>query len=237
MTNRTPAQQLAENWNRVVDEVRQATEDAGRPVGDTVVIGVTKYVDAQVTGWLVDAGCQNLGENRPQLLWQKADELALDDSVRWHVIGHLQRNKVRRTLRYRPLIHSIDSPRLLKSVADESANLSLESHVMLEVNISGEDAKTGMTPDQIRSVIGDLPSAGIKVVGIMAMAGWGTDSKAAQAQFASARQFRDQLAAEFDLSLPHLSMGMSGDFVEAIAEGATMVRIGSRLYEGVVDIG
>ncbi|TWU48591.1 Pyridoxal phosphate homeostasis protein [Rubripirellula tenax] len=228
---------LAENWNTVAGEVRDAAAKAGRDADDITVIGVTKYVDASVTAMLVDAGCKHLGENRPQVLWQKAESLAFDDDVRWHVIGHLQRNKARRTLRHRPIIHSVDSPRLLATIAEESAAEDFVTDVLLEVNASDEEAKTGMSPDEIRSLLETIPQSGVRVVGIMAMAGWGTDSDAAQRQFAATRHFRDQLSTQFGLPLPHLSMGMSGDFVEAIAEGATMVRIGSRLYEGVIKIG
>lgn len=224
---------LNENWNTVTSEVSQAAVAAGREPDSITVIGVTKYVDADVTAMLVDAGCKNLGENRPQVLWQKAETLSLDDSVQWHVIGHLQRNKARRTLKHRPIVHSVDSARLLQTIAEESAAEGFTTDVLLEVNASGEEAKTGMSPDQIRAILDSIPGSGIRVIGIMAMAGWDTDSSLCKTQFSQTRELRDSLVNEFGLSLPHLSMGMSGDFVEAIAEGATMVRIGSRLFDGV----
>ncbi|MGB7323874.1 MAG: YggS family pyridoxal phosphate-dependent enzyme [Rubripirellula sp.] len=228
---------LNENWNAVLSDVRQAATDAGRDPKSVTVIGVTKYVDADITAMLVDAGCDNLGENRAQVLWQKAEMLSLDNSVQWHVIGHLQRNKTRRTLRHRPVIHSVDSEKLLTTIAQESSAAGITTDVLLEVNASGDEAKTGMTPEQLRVVLGTMPSDSVRVIGIMAMAGWGTDSSTAQSQFSETRELRDSLATEFGLELPHLSMGMSGDYAEAIAEGATMVRIGSRLFEGVTNIG
>ncbi len=136
-------------------------------------------------------------------------------------------------LQAKPLIHSIDSLRLLSALAAESASQNHQTAVLLEVNISGDDAKTGFAVDDMASVIDQLPSEGVRIEGLMAMAGWGTDPEDARGQFARLRELRDKLTIDSGLPLRELSMGMSGDFREAIAEGATMVRIGSRLFEGV----
>ncbi len=224
---------LKDNWLRVCDEVAQAAAASGRGPSDVRVIGVSKYVDADTTGALVEAGCHALGESRPQQLWTKAESLSLGDTVRWHLIGHLQRNKIRRTLRYDPVVHSVDSQRLLEAIADEAVLRDYQADVLLEVNISGDQAKTGFAPDGLGRVLANLPPSGVRVLGLMAMAGWGTDPDDARRQFAKTRQLRDELASVTGCELSELSMGMSGDFVAAIAEGATMVRIGSRLFEGV----
>lgn len=226
---------IVANWKTVVGEVADAATAAGRSASDVKIIGVTKYVDAATTAALVAAGCHDLGENRPQVLWDKVKSELIDASVRWHVIGHLQRNKVRRTLRHAPLIHSVDSGRLLKSIATESVAINQSTDVMLEVNISGDDSKTGMDASELSLLLQDLPSSGIRVIGLMAMAGWGTEPDQARQQFAQVRALRDQLAEQVGNPLSELSMGMSGDFAAAIAEGSTMVRIGSRLFEGVMD--
>lgn len=149
------------------------------------------------------------------------------------MIGHLQRNKIRRTLRCDPVVHSVDSQRVLEAIADEAVLRDYQADVLLEVNISGDQAKTGFAPEGLGRVLANLPSSGVRVLGLMAMAGWGTDPDDARRQFAKTRQLRDELASVTGCELPELSMGMSGDFVAAIAEGATMVRIGSRLFEGV----
>ena len=231
-------ERLEENWRRVVDEVTRATVASGRPADAVRIIGVTKYVDTSLTEALVDVGCHDLGENRPQSLWSKADAIA-DKDIRWHLIGHLQRNKLRRTLQYPVLIHSIDSNRLLKAVSDELDSPGenakpAKADVLVEVNISGDETKTGMTTAQIRELFESLPYSHVNILGLMAMAGWGTDPDESRRQFAAVRELRDQLAIEFGLPLTQLSMGMSGDFAEAIAEGATMIRIGSRIYEGLL---
>ena len=227
------------NWNAVLGEVADAATSSGRSIDDVKIIGVSKYVDAETTAALVEAGCHDLGENRPQVLWDKAESGLIDDSVRWHVIGHLQRNKVRRTLRFSPMVHSVDSSRLLESIADESVAQDRTTKVMLEANISGDDSKTGMNVDELKRLLQDPLPSGIEVVGLMAMAGWGTQPDQARRQFAEVRALRDELAEQLagrnEIQLSELSMGMSGDFAAAIAEGSTMVRIGSRLFEGVMD--
>ncbi|TWU31021.1 YggS family pyridoxal phosphate-dependent enzyme [Novipirellula artificiosorum] len=225
--------QLSKNWNAVTDEVQQATVAAGRPAGSTKIVGVTKYVGAETTLALAEAGCYDLGESRPQLLWQKVDEVAFPPQVQWHLIGHVQRNKLRRSLSLDPIIHSVDSGRLLIAIAEEAAAQQRTATVLVEVNISGEAAKTGLAPEQVETLLTQLPRNGVVVVGLMAMAGWGIEASEARSQFAETRRLRDDLQSRLGVCLPELSMGMSGDFIEAIAAGATMVRIGSRLFEGL----
>lgn len=234
---------IAENWKRVTDEVAHAAVAAGRDPAEVRIIGVSKYVDADTTAALVDAGCDQLGENRPQQFWGKAEHPSLAGRVRWHLIGHLQTNKARRTLRYRPLIHSVDSERLLRAIDDEAVAGGFTVDVLVEANVSGDESKTGLAAAAVEELVTKCrawraerdPTApgGVNLCGVMAMAGWGTDGGEAKRQFARTRKLRDHLRSTFGVELPELSMGMSGDFAEAIAEGATMVRIGSRLFEGV----
>jgi pyridoxal phosphate enzyme (YggS family) len=226
---------LKRNWNCLEREVRELAVKHGRDPGSITIIGVSKYVDAATTLALVEAGCVELGESRPQSLWEKADSLTLGATIRWHLIGHLQRNKVRRTIRHQPVIHSIDSERLLTAVADEAASQDREASVLLEVNISGDEAKTGFKRDELAGLLERLPPVGVRVLGLMAMAGRGTSSSDASHQFDQTRELRDQLARQSGHPLAELSMGMSGDFPEAIAAGATLLRIGSRLFEGLND--
>ena len=225
--------QLAENWRAVEIEVAGAAEACGRCPSEITIVGVTKYVDADRTWALVDAGCTHLGESRPQSLWQKAESSGRQVDVTWHLIGHLQTNKVRRLLRHHPIIHSVDSQRLLQCIADESVARERATRVLLEINISGDEAKTGFAPEEAEALLEQLPESGIELLGLMTMAGWGTDRDEARRQFEATRELRDQWSQRYQLNLPELSMGMSGDFREAIAAGATMVRIGSRLFEGV----
>ncbi|NND99244.1 MAG: YggS family pyridoxal phosphate-dependent enzyme [Pirellulaceae bacterium] len=236
MTESDKRQRIAANWQQIQSEVDSAIAAHNRPKESVLIIGVTKYVDAEATAMLLDAGCRHLGENRPQVLWQKAESDAMKSrAVQWHMIGHVQRNKLRRLLKHQPLIHSVDSTRLLAAISKEAMSQQQTIRVLLEVNISGDDSKTGLTADAIGKLLADGTPPAIEITGLMAMAGWGTDTDAARRQFAQVRHLRDNLSQQFQLPLTELSMGMSGDFVEAIAEGATMVRIGSRLFEGVID--
>lgn len=229
---------VARNWRDVVGAVARACEDAGRNPSEVQIIGVSKYVDAVTTAVLVEAGCRDLGESRPQSIWQKAETLKADLAVdpcriHWHAIGHVQRNKVRRLIRNPTTVHSVDSERILRSIADQSVAADKTTPVLIEVNISGDEAKTGLSPQEVESLLGSRPDNGVHIIGLMAMAGWGTDPDQARGQFAAVRRLRDRLAPLVGLPLSELSMGMSGDFAAAIDEGSTMVRIGSRLFEGV----
>jgi PLP dependent protein len=229
------AEQIRNNLAQVRENIAQAAIRAGRRADEVRLIGVTKYVDPTNTRLLVDAGLRELGESRPQELWQKADALG-DWNVAWHLIGHLQRNKVRRTLPLVTCIHSADSLRLLAEIDREAAALQRPADVLLEVNISGDAAKHGFQPGELQSI---LPQAAalvnVHVLGLMAMAALEGGADTARRDFAALRQLRDELQKSCppEISLRELSMGMSGDYGVAIEEGATMVRVGSALFAGI----
>ena len=131
------------------------------------------------------------------------------------------------------MIHSVDSERLLRAIDTESIKQDRVTEVLLEVNISGDEKKTGLSPEQLRAIVTIQGLSGVRINGLMAMAGWGTEGQQAAQQFRALASLRDQIVASTGIPLPELSMGMSGDFRQAIAAGATMVRIGSALFEGV----
>lgn len=228
---------VTSNYQKVLAEVADATNKANRQLSDVTVVGVSKYVDANTTEMLVRAGCHTLGESRPQTLWDKAGQLS-HLHCDWHMIGHLQRNKLRRTLPLVALVHSIDSLRLAESISSTAVELGLNVSGLLEVNISGDISKHGFPPDDVAEAIGAVSQLeGLSVVGLMAMSGLNSSPTEARREFAEVRVLRDTLVAgglPGNVTLAQLSMGMSGDFCEAIAEGATLVRIGSRLFEGLV---
>lgn len=229
------ASQVAENLARVRQQIAGAAAQAGRRAADVKLIGVTKYVTAEVARDLFAAGLFDVGESRPQELWKKAEALA-GESIRWHLIGHLQRNKIRRTLPLVTMIHSGDSLRLLNALDQEAAALSRKCDVLLEVNISGEQAKHGFSPAELPALMPQIAGLShLRIRGLMGMASLEGDRDRARREFASLRELRDRLRANCPppIDLAELSMGMSGDFAEAIAEGATMVRIGSALFEGI----
>jgi PLP dependent protein len=226
---------IEQNLARVRDEIAAAAKRCGRRPDEIKLVATTKYVNADVARLLLDAGHAILGESRPQDLWQKAGTLS-DRIVEWHLIGHLQRNKIRRTLPLVTLIHSVDSERLLEAISAEAASIGKTVNVLLEVNISGDESKHGFGPGDLEAVLekaDQLPS--VKIQGLMGMASLEGGAAQAARNFDALRNLRDRLQAIAppDVSLSELSMGMSSDFAEAIAAGATLVRIGSALFEGI----
>lgn len=228
--------QLAENLRQVRGRMAEAALRSGREPGEVTLVAVTKYASEFAARTLADLGCLDLGESRPQALWQKAGALGIDP-IRWHLIGHLQRNKVRQTLPLVTLIHSADSLRLIRTIDEEaSRQLGRAMPILLEVNISGEPAKHGFAPAEMEPLGKDLAALEhIEVRGLMTMAGQAGGLDRARRDFAALRALRDRLRAAWppELASGELSMGMSGDFEAAIEEGATMVRVGSALFEGV----
>ncbi|MFM8175715.1 MAG: YggS family pyridoxal phosphate-dependent enzyme [Pirellulaceae bacterium] len=224
--------QIADRWRELQQSVISTAAQAGRSGESVTILGVTKYVDATTARVLAEAGCLDLAENRPQMLWEKAE--ALDDlPIRWHLIGHLQRNKVRRSLPLLAWIHSVDSIRLIDALGEEATIQGISLNLLIEVNATGEAAKTGATPEQMPSLLeAALRWKSLQVGGLMGMAPLEGGAVAARKAFAAIRMLRDAMADQFGsvLPLPHLSMGMSGDYREAIQEGATMIRIGSALF-------
>lgn len=230
-----PAARIAANIACVRERMAEAAARSGRAADAVRLVAVTKYVDAAMAAAVVQAGGVDLGESRPQELWDKAEALR-GLGVRWHLIGPLQRNKVRRTLPEISLLHSADSLRLLEAVDRIAAELQMQTPALLEVNISGDTNKQGFFPDEIESLLPRIATlANVRVRGLMAMASLTGGSEDARRDFVRLRELRDRLATSLPppLALDELSMGMSGDFEAAIEEGATIVRVGSALFEGI----
>ncbi|HEV3415615.1 MAG TPA: YggS family pyridoxal phosphate-dependent enzyme [Pirellulales bacterium] len=224
---------ITDNLAEIRERIAAAAARSGRPAEAVTVVAVTKSQAARAARELVAAGCRDLGESRPQELWSKAGELA-DLPIRWHMIGHLQRNKVERTLPIVSLIHSVDSRRVAAAVDQTAQSLGRTVPILVEVNISGDRSKHGFQPEEMPAVLPAIAALGhLRIRGLMAMAGREGDSGAARRDFAQLREFRDQLRRSLPDGVPldELSMGMSGDFEAAIEEGATIVRIGSALFE------
>jgi pyridoxal phosphate enzyme (YggS family) len=195
-------------------------------------VAVTKSVPVEVAALLPELGVLDLGENRPQEFWRRAAALP---NVRWHFIGHLQRNKIERTLPLAYLLHSVDSLRLLMAIDDEAVEQGRTVEVLLEVNASRETNKQGFAPETLSELMPELATLRqVRVRGLMTMAPLVDDPQLCRPTFATVRELRDrmrgQVASPHDLV--HLSMGMTNDFEVAIEEGATLVRVGSALFEG-----
>jgi len=214
-------QKLRANLAAVEERIGKACARAGRRRAEVTLVAVTKTVDVEAASLLPELGVFDLGENRPQELWRKAD--ALPREIRWHLIGHLQRNKIDRTLALVQLVHAVDSVRLLHALEAEATAQQREVAVLLEVNASGEASKQGFAPAELPS-LSELKH--VKARGLMTMAAL-QEPEACRPTFVRLRELRDQLGLE------HLSMGMSNDFEIAIEEGATFIRLGTALFDGV----
>jgi len=227
---------LADRLNAVEARLRAACARAGRKREDVTLVAVTKTVSSEVAAHLLGLGITNLGESRPQELWHKA--AALPSTVHWHLIGHLQRNKIERTLQLVQLIHSVDSLRLLQAIETEARRQGRSVDVLLEVNASGEESKTGIAAAELPALAPALTTLRhARVCGLMAMAAFEEDPQKTRPTFASVRALRDRLQTDLGSAhtLCHLSMGMTNDFEVAVEEGATLVRLGTVLFEGLGD--
>ncbi|MDB5346167.1 MAG: hypothetical protein JWP89_4544 [Schlesneria sp.] len=229
---------LQANLNRVQERIDNACARAGRTPDEVTLVAVTKYAELDWVRALIDLGVLDLGESRPQQLVSRAQDLPKE--VRWHMIGHLQRNKVDLLLPVANRLHSVDSVRLLQAIDKEAkkqqSSIAAIPRVLLEVNVSGEKSKDGFDPAELQSSWPDICRLdSIAIEGLMTMAPLSEDDDSARAVFRSLRLLRDQLvdAGSGHLTLPDLSMGMSGDFGLGIEEGATLVRVGSSLFEGL----
>jgi pyridoxal phosphate enzyme (YggS family) len=226
-------QKLRANLAAVEDRIANACVRAGRTRSEVTVVAVTKTISAELAALLPELGILDLGENRPQELWRKS--VLLTKAIRWHLIGHLQRNKIDKTLPLVEMIHAVDSVRLLQALEQEAGKQKRRIAVMLEVNASGEASKQGFDQTEIRGLVPTLNDLKqVQVRGLMTMAAL-QDPQACRTTFAALRRLRDRLVAQVaeTHSIAHLSMGMSNDFEVAIEEGATFVRLGTVLFEGM----
>ncbi len=216
---------LADVCNRLQTACRQA----GRPADQVRLIAVSKTVDAAAILAAHAAGQRRFGESRVQELVAKAAALPAD--CEWHLIGPLQRNKVRQAVLAADWIHTVDSLPLLDRLERLAGEEGRRPVVLVQVNVSGETTKHGCSPaDAPALVAAAVRCPHLACRGLMTIAPYDADPKALAAVFADLRQLRDRLSTALGVPLPELSMGMSGDFDTAIAEGATLVRIGTAIF-------
>ena len=236
-------EQVRQRRAEILERVAQAARAAGRDPREVTVCAVSKTVDVDKVAAARAAGYTAFGENRPQELTRKLDLLRGDPAfadVAWHMIGNMQENKINRVLEDRPaLIHSIASPELAAAVSKRAQARGMVQPVLLEVNVSGEESKSGMAPQVVREQFSAIAALeGIKVRGLMTMAPQG-DPVVAERTFEGLRLLLEGLRAEAaePASLTELSMGMSEDFWEAVGQGATIVRLGRVAFDPEFPLG
>jgi len=232
----TITDQIANNLARVHDVISSASSRSGRSADDVQLVCVTKYAREEWIDALLECGQTALGENRPQQLAQRAD--TYPDHVRWHLVGQLQRNKVRRTLGSTHLIHSVDNLRLLNRIDSIATEEGRQPSILLQVNLSEDGDRNGFTDATLRTCwdrVCELKHT--QVLGLMTMAPAADGPESSRPTFESLRNLADELGAirvrKGGEPLSELSMGMSNDYEVAIEAGATIVRLGRTLFQGL----
>lgn len=215
---------LSERLKKLKDQIFDACRRSNRDPSEITLIAVTKYATLETIREAYNLGLRSFGESRIPTALEKMAQLPSD--IDWHFIGHLQSNKVAKAIGRFAFVHSVDSLDLAKKISSASTQQGCNTAVLLQVNTSGESSKQGFTPDTCREQFLELSQLpGISLQGLMTMAPLTDDANLIRACFSRLRDLRDEL------KLRHLSMGMSQDFPIAIEEGATLLRIGSSLFQ------
>ncbi|MCK9589547.1 MAG: YggS family pyridoxal phosphate-dependent enzyme [Terrimicrobiaceae bacterium] len=220
---------LEQNLDLVRRRIRAAAESAGRDPSGIRLVAVSKTRPPEAIRAAAEAGQKIFGENKIQEARAKIP--LLPSPLEWHFLGHLQSNKIRRALPLFQLFHGVDSSDLAARMDRLAEECGCFPRILLEVNVSGEGTKFGFQPDRLRAEIaGLLALPRVGVLGLMTMAPYSEDPLAAKPYFAALRRLRDDLEQQTGTALPELSMGMSGDFEAAVAEGSTLVRVGTAIF-------
>lgn len=213
--------------DNVFARIDAACARVGRDPSSVQLVAVSKTFPPEIIDEARACGLSLFGENRVQEAVAKSQ---LCGSAEWHLIGPLQRNKIKHALQVFSCIHSIDNVRLIEQLAIACDESGIRPDVMLEVNVAGEASKHGFTPKSVHDGVKAALEGGLHLVGLMTVPPWTPDSEGSRKYFRQLRELRDALEHEYSISLPELSMGMSGDFEVAIEEGATFVRVGTALF-------
>lgn len=223
---------VASNLEVIKGKVKQASIRANRSLDDIQVIAVTKTVEIDLMKEAISEGLVNLGENRVQELTRKY-EILNDNNIKWHLIGHLQKNKVKYIVDKVELIHSLDSYDLALEIERRAGDIGRTIHCLVQVNVSGEETKYGIEPNEVATFINKLEDLKyVQVDGLMTIAPYTEDNEETRVYFKRLKNIFDDISALNlkNSSMKYLSMGMSNDFEVAIEEGANLVRIGSAIF-------
>lgn len=222
---------IRENLEQVEENIRKACARSGRDRGDVKLIAVSKTKPVEMLREAYDAGCRDFGENKVQELTAKYEQMPKD--IRWHMIGHLQRNKVKYIVGKVYLIHSVDSLRLAEEISREAVRQNVTVSVLVEVNVAGEESKFGTTDAEAADLVAEIAKLpNIIVKGLMTIAPYVDFSEENRLYFAKLKQiYVDIIQKNIDnVCMEELSMGMTGDYETAIEEGATYIRIGTGIF-------
>lgn len=222
---------IRENLKNVREQIQAFCLKAGRDPGAVTLIAVSKTKPVEALREAYDAGVRDFGENKVQELMEKIPQLPPD--IRWHVIGHLQRNKVKYIVGKVSLIHSVDSFRLAEEISRESVKKGVETHILIEVNVAGEETKYGVSCGEAPNLVKEISVLpGVRVKGLMTIAPYTVDGEKNRPYFDKLVQLSVDIAAKNidNVSMDVLSMGMTGDYPAALQAGATCIRVGTGIF-------
>src|SRR5712691_1344273 len=220
---------IQENLERVRERIAQAAAKANRNPDDVELVAISKTHEAEKVRETIEAGQNLFGESRVQEARVKIPELP--SNLRWHFVGHLQKNKIRHALPLFELIHSVDSLALAQDMNRIAEEEGSHPRVLLEVNMAGEGSKFGFQPDKLREQMETLLALNrLSILGLMTIPPLAPKAEASRRFFTQLRELRDRLQAEIHVDLAQLSMGMTNDFAIAVEEGATLVRVGTAIF-------
>jgi pyridoxal phosphate enzyme (YggS family) len=220
---------IAESLERVREQIAQAAAKAGRAPDEVELVAITKTHTAEKVHEAIQAGQNLFGESRVQEARTKIPELP--SAIRWHFVGHLQKNKIRHALPLFEMIHSVDSLALAQEVNRIAEEEGMHPRVLLEINVAGEGSKFGFSPDKLPEQMEELlVLRRLSVLGLMTIPPLSEEPEASRKYFVQLRELRDRLQTEFRVDLAQLSMGMTQDYAVAVEEGATLVRVGTAIF-------
>ena len=220
---------IAENLERVREQIAQAAKKSGRAADDVDLVAISKTHDAEKVREAIEAGQKLFGESKVQEARAKIPELP--SNIRWHFVGHLQKSKIRHALPLFELIHSVDSLALAQDMNRIAEEEGLRPRVLLEMNVAGEGSKFGFSPQKLRTELESLLALPrLSILGLMCIPPIAEEAEASRKYFVELRELRDRLQSEFRVDLAQLSMGMTQDYAVAVEEGATLVRVGTAIF-------
>ena len=219
----------SENLERVHDQIADAARKSGRSRDAIELVAISKTHGAERLREAVEAGQTLFGESRVQEARAKIPDLP--SNLRWHFVGHLQKNKVRHALPLFEMFHGIDSLDLAREIDRIAEEEGLEPRVLLQVNVAGEGSKFGFQPNKLRQELEPLLALSrLSIEGLMTIPPLAEEAESSRKFFVQLRELRDDLEKQFNVKLPQLSMGMTNDFAVAVEEGATLVRVGTAIF-------
>lgn len=224
---------VSDNYKVIKEKIAAAAEKVGRSSAEIKLVAITKFADIELIKEAISQGILDLGENKIQMALPKVSQLK-GSPIIWHFVGHLQTNKVCLAVENFQLIQSVDSLKLVKALDKEGRKLNKVVEILIEVNISGEERKYGIKPQELEDFLREVSSLkNVKVLGLMTMAPFYDDPEKTRPVFRKLKQLKEAIAQENipGIEMKYLSMGMTNDFKVAIEEGSNMVRIGTGLFK------